>query len=84
MRDWKQVAADAGMEIYFCDPHSPRQRGINENANGLLRQYLPKGSDLSLHSAAVLDWVAGELNDRSRKRLVVRKPIEQIGPLLLR
>ena len=84
MRDWKTVSVAAGIEIYFCDPHSPWQRATNENTNGLLRQYFPKGSDLSVHSAADLDWVAAELNDRPRKRLSFRKPIEEIGPLLLR
>src|ERR1035437_3399398 len=83
MRDWKQVAVAADIDIYFCDPHSPWQRGTNENTNGLLRQYFPKGTDLSVHSAIDLDFVADELNDRPRKRLAFRKPIEQIGPLLL-
>jgi transposase, IS30 family len=84
MRDWKSVSIDADIDIYFCDPHSPWQRATNENTNGLLRQYFPKGTDLSMHSAADLDWVAAELNDRPRKRLAFRKPIEEIGPLLLR
>ena len=84
MRDWKTVSVAADIEIYFCDPHAPWQRATNENTNGLLRQYFPKGSDLSVHSAADLDWVAAELNDRPRKRLGFRKPIEEIGPLLLR
>jgi len=84
MRDWKQVAVDADIDIFFCDPHAPWQRATNENTNGLLRQYFPKGSDLSVHSAQDLDWVAAELNDRPRKRLGFKKPIEQIGPLLLR
>ncbi len=56
----------------------------NENTNGLLRQYFPKSSDLSVHTPHDLDWVAAELNDRPRKRLGFKKPIEQIGPLLLR
>jgi IS30 family transposase len=84
MGQWKQVAVDADIDIYFCDPHSPWQRATNENTNGLLRQYFPKSSDLSQHSAQDLDWVAAELNDRPRKRLGFKKPIEQIGPLLLR
>jgi transposase, IS30 family len=77
------VKIDTGIEIYFCDPHSPWQRGINENTNGRLRQYFPKGTDLSVHSAADLDWVAQEFNDRPRKRPEIRKPIELIEDLLL-
>jgi transposase, IS30 family len=84
MGKWNQVAVDADIDIYFCDPHAPWQRATNENTNGLLRQYFPKSSDLSAHSADDLDWVAAELNDRPRKRLGFKKPIEQIGPLLLR
>jgi transposase, IS30 family len=84
MRDWKEVSVAADIDIYFCDPHSPWQRATCENTNGLLRQYFPKGTDLSIHSAVDLDWVATELNDRPRKRLGFAKPIEQIGPLLLR
>jgi IS30 family transposase len=84
MREWRHVSIDAGIDIYFCDPHSPWQRGTNENTNGLLRQYFPKGTDLSVHSAEDLDWVAQELNDRPRKRLAFKKPIELIGDLLLR
>jgi len=84
MRDWKEVSVAADIEIYFCDPHAPWQRGTSENTNGLLRQYFPKGTDLSVHRAIDLDWVATELNDRPRKRLGFRKPVEEIGPLLLR
>ena len=84
MRDWKQVTVAADIAIFFCDPHSPWQRGTNENTNGLLRQYFPKGTDLSAHSAADLDWVADELNDRPRKRLGFKKPIELIGDVVLR
>jgi len=83
MRDWKQVKLAADIAIFFCDPHSPWQRATNENTNGLLRQYFPKGTDLSVHSAADLDRVAAELNDRPRKRFGFAKPDELIGPLLL-
>ena len=83
MGQWKTVSIDANIDIYFCDPHSPWQRGTNENTNGLLRQYFPKGTDLSIHSAEDLDWVAQELNDRPRKRLAFMKPIELIEKLLL-
>ena len=61
-----------------------RHSSVIGASNGLLRQYFPKSSDLSQHSAQDLDWVAAELNDRPRKRLGFKKPIEQIGPLLLR
>jgi len=79
MCDWRHIAIHADIEIYFCDPHSPWQRGINENTNGLLRQYFPKGTDLTIHSAADMDCVAAELNDRPRRRLALEKPIEAIG-----
>ena len=70
-------------KVYFCDPHSPWQRAVNENTNGLLRQYFPKGTDLSVHTAADLAWVEHELNDRPRKRLDYLRPSEVIGDLLL-
>jgi transposase, IS30 family len=63
MRDWKQIRVDAGIEIYFCDPHAPWQRGSNENTNWLLRQCFPKGTELSHISEFELDRVADELND---------------------
>lgn len=71
-------------KVYFCEPRSPWQRATNENTNGLLRQYFPKGTDLSIHSAADLAWVEQELNDRPRKRLDYLRPSEVIGDLLLR
>jgi hypothetical protein len=79
MGAWKEVSVAADIDIFFCDPHAPWQRGTNENTNGLLRQYFPKGTDLSVHSAVDLDWVATELNDRPRKRLGFAKPIAGAG-----
>jgi IS30 family transposase len=84
MRDWEQVRIDTGIEVFFCDPHSPWQRGINENTNGLLRQYFPKGADLARFTEGELDAVAHELNDRPRKRLEFQTPNEIIRSFLLR
>jgi len=82
MANHVRIAAATDLDIYFCDPHAPWQRGSNENTNGLLRQYFPKGTDLSVHGAGYLDYVAAELNNRPRKRLNWRTPAEALDELL--
>src|SRR2546421_5544311 len=74
------VAPD--VQVYFCDPHSPWQRGTNENTTGLLRQYFPKGTDLSAHSAEEIAAVAAALNARPRKTLAWKTPAEALDQLL--
>jgi IS30 family transposase len=82
MRRHKEITIAADLPVYFCDPQSPWQRGSNENTNGLLRQYFPKGSDLSVHSPADLVAVADQLNGRPRKTLDFLKPAEVMAELL--
>lgn len=82
MAQHAQLRIDTGLEIYFCDPQSPWQRGSNENTNGLLRQYFPKGTDLSQHGADELSAVAQALNTRPRKTLGWQTPAEVLDRLL--
>jgi IS30 family transposase len=82
MAQHRQFSIDTGVAIYFCDPHSPWQRGSNENTNGLLRQYMPKGTDLRVHSEADLDNIAHSLNNRPRQTLQWMKPSERLAQLV--
>jgi IS30 family transposase len=82
MAQHAQLRIDTGLAIYFCDPQSPWQRGTNENTNGLLRQYFPKGTELSRHSSEDLDAVALALNTRPRKTLGWKTPSEALDDLL--
>jgi hypothetical protein len=78
MRDCKQLHIDAGIDVFFCDPHAPWKRGSNENTNGLLRQYFPNAFDFSTVTETELDAVADELNERPRKRFGFATPTEQL------
>jgi IS30 family transposase len=82
MSEHQRLTALTGVPVFFADPHSPWQRGSNENANGLLRQYLPKGTDLAGHSQTDLDAVAAKLNNRPRKILGFRTPLQVYHDLL--
>ena len=83
MAEHAQLRIDAGIDIYFCDPQSPWQRGTNENTNGLLRQYFPRGTDLCRHGPDELAAVAQALNTRPRKTLAWRTPAEALNNHLL-
>lgn len=82
LADHHQLTVDTDLAVYFCDPHSPWQRGTNENTNGLLRQYFPKGTDLSAHTANDLAAVAAGLNARPRKTLHWKTPAKALSELL--
>jgi IS30 family transposase len=77
-----ELTVATGMDVYFCDPSSPWQRGSNENTNGLLRQYLPKGTSLKGYSQYYLDSIASKLNDRPRKTLKYHTPHDMLNMVL--
>jgi IS30 family transposase len=83
MAQHARLKIDTGVQVYFCDPQSPWQRGTNENTNGLLRQYFPKGTDLSTHSTEQIAAVAAALNSRPRKTLAWKTPAEALDCLLI-
>jgi IS30 family transposase len=82
MRHHAQISLATDLDIYFCDPGKPWQRGSNENTNGLLRQYFPKGTDLSVHGPDHLEFVAAEVNRRPRKTLGWMRPAQALNQLL--
>jgi len=78
----KDITAATGIDVYFADPYSPQQRPSNENTNGLLREYMPEGTDLSVHTRDDLQAIAKQLNNRPRKRLGFYTPAEVFAKLL--
>jgi IS30 family transposase len=82
MAEHTQFTIDSGVQVFFCDPRSPWQRGTNENTNGLLRQYLPKGADLRQLDQAALNAIAAELNGRPRQTLGFRTPSQVLAEAL--
>jgi IS30 family transposase len=82
MADHKNFTVATNVQVYFCDPRSPWQRGSNENTNGLLRQYFPRGTDLSRYSQAHLNRIALRLNQRPRKTLAFETPADRLRAVL--